>query len=216
MSLIKLSNIKKYFVTTDSTIKALDGITLEIEKGEMVAIVGESGCGKTTLLNIIGLLDRQDSGDYFLDNVLVDYSKDSSNAKLRNEKIGLVFQDYCLIQNESPVFNAMLPLYFTKMSLSKMKQAAKKALSEVGFPETHLKHKVKFLSGGQKQRVAIARALVNNPDIILADEPTGALDKKSTREIMELLRELNQKGKTIIMVTHDENLAAECGRVIKL
>ncbi|MBP1587307.1 MAG: ABC transporter ATP-binding protein [Clostridia bacterium] len=216
MTVLNVRDLHKTFVLKDMTVKALDGVSFAVEKGEMVAVIGASGSGKTTLLNIIGLLDRQDSGELELFGEIIDFSKDSKNAVIRNGRIGFVFQDYSLIANENAVFNVMLPLFFTKMPIGKMRKKAAEALQKVGFPETHLKNKVKLLSGGQKQRVAIARALVNDPDIILADEPTGALDSESSETVMSLLKDLNASGKTIIVITHDPLVAEKCTRVIRM
>ncbi|MBQ7446206.1 MAG: ABC transporter ATP-binding protein [Clostridia bacterium] len=216
MTVLNVKDLHKTFVLKDMSVKALDGVSFSVEEGDMVAVIGASGSGKTTLLNIIGLLDRQDSGELELFGETVDFSKDSKNAVIRNDRIGFVFQDYSLIANENAVFNVMLPLYFTKMSMGKMRKKAIEALKKAGFPETHMKNKVKLLSGGQKQRVAIARALVNDPDIILADEPTGALDSESSETVMNLLKDLNDAGKTVIVITHDPIVAEKCRRVIKL
>ena len=216
MTILNVKDLHITFVLKDMSVKALDGVSFSVEAGDMVAVVGASGSGKTTLLNIIGLLDRQDSGVLELFGETIDFSKDSKNAVIRNNRIGFVFQDYYLIANENAVFNVMLPLYFTKTSMGKMRKKAIDALQKVGFPETHIKNKVKLLSGGQKQRVAIARALVNDPDLILADEPTGALDSESSEMVMSLLKALNDEGKTVIVITHDPIVADKCKRVIKL
>ncbi len=216
MNVLKVKDLYKTFVLKDMTVKALDGVSFSVEEGEMIAVIGASGSGKTTLLNIIGLLDCQDSGELELFGESIDFTKDSKNALIRNGRIGFVFQDYSLIANENAIFNVMLPLFFTKMPIGKMRKKATEALQRVGFPETHLKNKVKLLSGGQKQRVAIARALVNDPDIILADEPTGALDSESSEAVMELLKDLNDAGKTVIVITHDPIVASKCKRIIRL
>lgn len=216
MNALNVKNLCKTFVLKDMTVKALDNVSFSIEEGDMVAVIGASGSGKTTLLNIIGLLDCQDSGELELFEESIDFTKDSKNALIRNGRIGFVFQDYSLIANENALFNVMLPLFFTKMPIGKMRKKATEALQRVGFPETHLKNKVKLLSGGQKQRVAIARALVNDPDIILADEPTGALDSDSSETVMGLLKDLNAAGKTVIVITHDPIVANKCKHIIRL
>ncbi len=216
MAVVVMKKICKTFTLKDMSVKALDNVDLSVEEGEMLAITGASGSGKTTLLNIAGLLDRQDSGELELFGKTVDFSKDSANARIRNKRIGFVFQDYSLMAGENAVFNVMLPLYFSKIPLRKMKKAALAALDKVGFPRSHLKNKVKFLSGGQKQRVAIARALVNDPDLILADEPTGALDSESSKMVMDILKQLNRDGRTVIVITHDPLVAGECAREVRL
>ncbi len=216
MTVIRVNDLRKRFVLKDMSVNALDGVSFSVEEGEMIAITGPSGSGKTTLLNIIGLLDSRDSGEFELFGEPVDFSKDSRNASIRNNRIGFVFQDYSLMPNENAIFNVMLPLFFTKLPIGKMRKKAVEALRKVGFPETHIKNKVKLLSGGQKQRVAIARALANDPDIILADEPTGALDSDSSKAVMDLLKSLNADGKTVIVITHDPIVAESCKRIIKL
>ncbi|MCR5055883.1 MAG: ABC transporter ATP-binding protein [Clostridia bacterium] len=216
MTVIRVNDLRKRFVLKDMSVNALDGVSFSVEEGEMIAITGPSGSGKTTLLNIIGLLDSRDSGEFELFGEPVDFSKDSRNATIRNNRIGFVFQDYSLMPNENAIFNVMLPLFFTKLPIGKMRKKAVEALCKVGFPETHIKNKVKLLSGGQKQRVAIARALANDPDIILADEPTGALDSDSSKAVMDLLKSLNADGKTVIVITHDPIVAESCKRIIKL
>ena len=216
MTVIRVNDLRKRFVLKDMSVNALDGVSFSVEEGEMIAITGPSGSGKTTLLNIIGLLDSRDSGEFELFGEPVDFSKDSRNASIRNNRIGFVFQDYSLMPNENAIFNVMLPLFFTKLPIGKMRKKAAEALRKVGFPETHIKNKVKLLSGGQKQRVAIARALANDPDIILADEPTGALDSDSSKAVMDLLKSLNADGKTVIVITHDPIVAESCKRIIKL
>ena len=215
--MIELSGINKYYkYNKKKNYHALKDINLKIEDGEFVAIIGRSGAGKTTLLNIIGLLDNYDSGKYLIDGQNTQGMNDTKLSKLRNEKIGFVLQDYALIENKSVIINVMLPLFFNpKYSFSKMQQVAMKVIEKLGIQDQSHK-KVNQLSGGQKQRVAIARAIVNDPSFILADEPTGALDTKTSTEIMELFKSLNDEGKTVIIITHDPTVAEACKRKIEI
>ena len=215
--MIELSGINKYYkYNKRKNYHALKDINLKIEDGEFVAIIGRSGAGKTTLLNIIGLLDNYDSGKYLIDGQNTQGMNDTKLSKLRNEKIGFVLQDYALIENKSVIINVMLPLFFNpKYSFSKMQQVAMKVIEKLGIQDQSHK-KVNQLSGGQKQRVAIARAIVNDPSFILADEPTGALDTKTSTEIMELFKSLNDEGKTVIIITHDPTVAEACKRKIEI
>ncbi|QLY80355.1 ABC transporter ATP-binding protein [Clostridium intestinale] len=209
---INMSNINKIYSMGSSEFKALDNINLSINKGEYVAIVGPSGAGKSTLMNIIGCLDTPSGGEYILDGLNTKCS-DSKLAEIRNKKIGFIFQNYNLLPKLNVLENVELPLLYLGMSNSEIKERALSALKKVGL-ETHLKHKPNELSGGQKQRVAIARALVTEPQIILADEPTGALDSKTGREVLNMLEDLNKEGNTIIIITHDKEIAAEAKRMI--
>lgn len=209
---INMNNINKIYSMGSSEFKALDNINLSINKGEYVAIVGPSGAGKSTLMNIIGCLDTPSGGEYILDGLNTKCS-DSKLAEIRNKKIGFIFQNYNLLPKLNVLENVELPLLYLGMSNSEIKQRALSALKKVGL-ETHLKHKPNELSGGQKQRVAIARALVTEPQIILADEPTGALDSKTGREVLNMLEDLNKEGNTIIIITHDKEIAAEAKRMI--
>ena len=215
--MIELSGINKYYkYNKRKNYHALKDINLKIEDGEFVAIIGRSGAGKTTLLNIIGLLDNYDSGKYLIDGQNTQGMNDTKLSKLRNEKIGFVLQDYALIENKSVIINVMLPLFFNpKYSFSKMQQVAMKVIEKLGIQDQSHK-KVNQLSGGQKQPVAIARAIVNDPSFILADEPTGALDTKTSAEIMELFKSLNDEGKTVIIITHDPTVAEACKRKIEI
>ena len=215
--MIELSGINKYYkYNKKKNYHALRDIDLKIEDGEFVAIIGRSGAGKTTLLNIIGLLDNYDSGKYLIDGQNTQGMNDTKLSKLRNEKIGFVLQDYALIENKSVMINVMLPLFFNKKyNFSKMQQVSIKVLEKLGIQDQSHK-KVNQLSGGQKQRVAIARAIVNDPSFILADEPTGALDTKTSAEIMELFKSLNAEGKTVIIITHDPTVAEGCKRQIEI
>lgn len=204
--LIQLSNIVKSYRNGDQELNVLKGIDLTVYEGEFVAIMGPSGSGKSTLMNIIGLLDRPTSGDYSLNGTQVEELKEKELAKVRNQEIGFVFQQFFLLSKLSALQNVELPLVYAGVNSSKRRQLAKQFLEKVELSE-RMKHLPSELSGGQKQRVAIARALVNNPSIILADEPTGALDTKTSDQIMQLLTELNREGKTIVMVTHEPEIA---------
>lgn len=211
--LIDLRNINKTYRNGDQELKVLKNINLKVEEGEFVAIMGPSGSGKSTLMNIIGMLDRPSTGEYFLGNEDVANLGDKKLAKVRNNQIGFVFQQFFLLSKLNALQNVELPLIYAGVSQGSRKNLAKQYLEKVDLG-TRMTHLPSELSGGQKQRVAIARALVNNPSIILADEPTGALDTKTGEQIMELLTELNAEGKTIIMVTHEPEIAAYAKRQI--
>ena len=214
--MIEISKLNKYYKIGNDKMHALKDITLNIQNGEMLAIMGKSGAGKSTLMNMIGLLDKYDSGNLKIDGIEVSMLGDSKLAKLRNEKIGFVMQDFSLLEQKTVLMNVMLPLYFNnKYNFSNMKKIAMEMLRRVGIAEQANK-KANQLSGGQKQRVAIARAIVNDPSFILADEPTGALDTKTSSEIMELFKNLNDDGKTIIIITHDMGIAQACQRKIEI
>ena len=204
--LIQLNNIIKSYQNGDQELNVLKGIDLTVYEGEFLAIMGPSGSGKSTLMNIIGLLDRPTSGDYSVNGKQVEELKEKELARGRNEEIGFVFQQFFLLSKLSALQNVELPLIYAGVGASKRRQLAKQFLEKVELSE-RMKHLPSELSGGQKQRVAIARALVNNPSIILADEPTGALDTKTSIQIMDLLTELNREGKTIVMVTHEPEVA---------
>ena len=210
--MIKLTNILKHYKLGEHDIKALRNISLEINDKELVAIMGPSGSGKSTLMNILGCLDRPTDGSYLLDNIEVKDMNDNQLAKIRNQKIGFVFQSFNLLSRTSALKNVELPLiYAGKNNRTAM---AKAALEMVGL-EKRLHHKPNELSGGQRQRVAIARALVNKPSIILADEPTGNIDSIAGEEIMDIFQDLNNQGITIILVTHEENIAEHAKRIIR-
>ncbi len=211
--LIDLKNVSKSYRNGDQELQVLKNVHLEVEEGEFVAIMGPSGSGKSTLMNIIGMLDRPTSGEYYLEGEEVAKLSEKKLAKVRNQQIGFVFQQFFLLSKLNALQNVELPLIYAGVSQSKRKALAEQYLKKVEL-ETRMHHLPSELSGGQKQRVAIARALVNHPSIILADEPTGALDTKTGEQIMELLTELNREGKTIIMVTHEPEIAAFAKRQI--
>lgn len=214
--MIKLNNITKIYNPKKSNeFEALHGVSCEIKYGEMVAIIGKSGAGKSTLLHILACIDDYQEGEYTLDGKLVKKLSESEYARIRNEKIGMVMQDFALVEDFTAIENVMIPLDFSKKKQGNKKEKALAALSSVGM-EKFAKKPCNKLSGGQKQRVAIARAIVNEPSVILADEPTGALDTKTSAEIMELFKSLNAQGRTVIIVTHDMNIAKLCGRVIEI
>jgi putative ABC transport system ATP-binding protein len=209
---IRITNIYKVYKMGSGTFKALDDVSLSITKGEYVAIVGPSGAGKSTLMNIIGCLDTASSGEYILDGMDTKCS-DSKLAEIRNKKIGFIFQNYNLLPKLNIMENVELPLLYLGYPNSKIKEKAKAAIEKVGLT-THIKHKPTELSGGQMQRVAIARALVTEPQLILADEPTGALDSKTGEEVLKMLSDLNKEGNTIVMITHDREIAANANRIV--
>lgn len=212
--MILLKNITKiYGKDGGQEVTALNDVNLIIRKGEFIAIIGASGSGKSTLMNILGMLDRPTNGEYFLNNREVNSYKDDELAKVRNKTIGFVFQKFHLLPKTSAIENVELPLIYSERK--NIKGLALEALKQVGL-EQRVNHKPNELSGGQQQRVAIARALVNEPEIILADEPTGNLDSKSSLEVMSIFQQLNKSGKTIILITHEQDIAMQVGRVIKI
>lgn len=214
--MLSIENLTKtYNYKKPNAFTALVDVSLKVEDGEMVAIIGKSGAGKSTLLHIIGCIDKFEKGTYYLDDTEIHKLSDIKLAKIRNEKVGIVMQDFALIEEYSVLENVMVPLNFSRKKLGKPKKVAMKALERVGIAEL-AKKPVSKLSGGQKQRTAIARAIVNDPSFILADEPTGALDTRTSEEIMELFIELNKEGKTVIIITHDPNVADKCGRKIEI
>ena len=215
--MIEIKNLVKiYNKGKTNEFCALKGLDLSIEEGEMVAIIGKSGAGKSTLLHILAAIDSYDKGSYLVDGVSVGDLKEKDRARFRNQKIGIVMQDYALIDEYTIEENVQIPLIFGKVKGNDVRrEKIMTALENVGLAEL-AKKPVRQLSGGQKQRVAIARALVNNPTFLLADEPTGALDSKTSGEIMDVFEKLNQGGKTVIIVTHDMEVAARCGRVIEI
>lgn len=214
--MIVLNNIKKHYEGNgDSCVKALDGVSLQIDDGEMVAIIGASGSGKSTLLNIIGGLDRQTSGEYTIDDISVNKCNFKQLAKLRNETFGFVIQDFAVVSDWNVYQNVELPLVYSKKKKSNRKEIIDKILRQLGIYEKR-NEPVRNLSGGQKQRVAIARAIVNDPQVILADEPTGALDSATGFEVLRILKNINSRGRTVIIVTHNPQIAEACDRIIHI
>lgn len=216
-TIIQLNNIiKRFYIGEPNELQILNGISLTVEEGEFVSIVGASGSGKSTLMNVIGILDRPTKGNYILDGVNINAAKDYELSKIRNEKIGFVFQTYNLISKTTALKNVELPMLYSGKKKKERIERAKELLELVGIGD-RLKHKPEELSGGQKQRVAIARAMANNPAIILADEPTGALDSQTGRMVMDLFHKLNkEQGKTIVLITHSNELAEETKRIITI
>ena len=216
-SMIHLENIvKRFYEHQENELEILHGINLDIKEGEFVSIVGESGSGKTTLMNIIGILDRPTEGNYILDGISIADAKDKELSHIRNQKIGFVFQTYNLISRTTALKNVELPMLYAGVSKKERKERAEYYLEMMGMAD-RMTHKPDELSGGQKQRVAIARALCNNPSIILADEPTGALDSETGRTIMDIFHKLNyEQGKTIVLITHSKELAEETGRIVTI
>lgn len=211
--MIRIEGLTKVYDTGSIQVAALKGIDLHIGKGEFVAIMGTSGSGKSTLMNIIGCLDRPTEGKFYLDGIDVSGMKEMDQAKIRNEKIGFVFQSFNLLPRMTALQNVELPMVYGRLSHKDRQAHAVKALEKVGLGD-RMDHRPNELSGGQKQRVAIARALAGNPAVILADEPTGALDSKTSYEIMDMIRELNDEGSTIVVVTHEADIAAQARRVV--
>jgi putative ABC transport system ATP-binding protein len=210
---IETKNLMKTYIMGDQIINALNGLSLSIRTGEMVSITGASGSGKSTLLNVLGCLDLPDSGSYILDGENVEHMNSNQLANVRNQKIGFVFQTFNLLSSMTSIENVELPLQYS--GVRNPRQRAEEVLEKVGLKD-RMHHEPSELSGGQRQRVAIARALINNPAIILADEPTGNLDSKTSEEILTLFNELHKEGKTIIMVTHEDEIADRCERRINL
>lgn len=213
--MLKIQNLHKSYDTGQTKLHVLKGINLEIKEGEFVSIMGSSGSGKSTLLNIIGILDEKDSGIYELDGFPIEHLTETKAAEYRSKFLGFVFQSFNLIGYKTALENVALPLYYQNVSRKERNQKALEYLEKVGLAQW-ANHYPNELSGGQKQRVAIARALITNPKVILADEPTGALDSKTTHDIMKLLQEINNEGKTIIIVTHENDVAAQTKRNVVL
>lgn len=214
-SIISLENIVKNYYVGTITVRALRSVSLEIKKNEYVAIMGPSGSGKSTLMNLIGCLDTATDGRYVLNGKDVSKMEDNQLAEIRNSEIGFVFQTFNLLPRYTALENVMLPLVYAGVSKSTRVERAKGALADVGL-EDRMHHKPNELSGGQRQRVAVARALVNKPSIILADEPTGNLDSKTSIDIMRLVREIHELGNTIILVTHEESIAKNAQKIVRL
>lgn len=213
--LIKISALKRNFVLGSETIYVLKGIDLEINKGEYVALMGPSGSGKSTLMNLLGCLDTPTSGSYILNGKDVSKMHDDELAEIRNKEIGFVFQTFNLMPRTTALDNVALPMVYAGYSKSERYERATEVLTQVGLAD-RMDHKPNELSGGQRQRVAVARALINKPSIILADEPTGNLDSKTSEEIMALFGEIHKNGNTVILVTHEEDIAAYAHRIIRL
>jgi len=214
-TVIKLEKIVKNYKVGTQIVRALRSVSLTINKGEYVAIMGASGSGKSTLMNVIGCLDTPTSGTYILSNSDVSHLSDDELAEIRNKEIGFVFQTFNLLPRNTALENVMLPLIYAGVKKQERILKAEKILAEVGLSD-RVEHKPNELSGGQRQRVAVARALVNNPSILLADEPTGNLDSKISEEIMQLFAEIHRKGNTLIVVTHEESIALHAHRIIRL
>lgn len=213
--MIKLSGIHKSYISGTNSLHVLKGIDLHIEKGELVSIMGSSGSGKSTLLNIIGILDNYDKGSFHINGELIQNMSEKKAAWYRNKMIGFVFQSFNLISFKNAMENVALPLYYQQVSRKKRNERAMEYLDRMGLKEwAH--HLPNELSGGQKQRLAVARALISEPKIILADEPTGALDSQTSIEVMDLFREINDMGITIVIVTHERDIAAKTQRIIRL
>ena len=207
--------IKRYYIGKPNELEILHGIDLAVYPGEFVAIVGESGSGKSTLMNIIGVLDRPTEGSYILDGVDVSKAKESELSAIRNRKIGFVFQTFNLIGRTSALKNVELPLLYARVPGRQRTKRARELLAQVGM-EKRMAHQPNELSGGQKQRVAIARAMANDPAVLLADEPTGALDSATSRTVMDIFHDLHRQGMTIVLITHSQQLAEECQRILTL
>ena len=215
-AMIRCSHIKKiYNKDKPNQLEALSDVTFSMDQGELVAIMGKSGCGKSTFLHILGCLDTFDDGEYFLDGKKLKTAKDQEMARIRNDQIGIVLQDFALVEEFTAMENVLLPLDFSRRKIPEKKKMAEEALEKVEMGMC-INQVTGTMSGGQKQRVAIARAIVNHPKILLADEPTGALDTHTSDGIMELFEKLNEMGMTIVIVTHDPQIAARCGRILEM
>ncbi len=215
MALIEIKDVYKIYNPGENEVRALDGVSLTIDEGEFVAIIGQSGSGKSTLMNTLGLLDRPTSGEYFLSGRDVSTLTDDEQSEIRNKQIGFIFQGFNLIPSLTAVDNVELPLVYRGMKKEERNRLSLEALERVGLGN-RLHHRPSQMSGGQQQRVAIARAVAARPPVILADEPTGNLDSSSGREVMRILHELSDEGRTIILITHDNEIAEEANRIIRI
>ena len=213
--IIRLENVHKDFQMGESKVQAVEAVNLRIKKGDFIAIVGPSGSGKSTMMNLVGALDLATEGDIFLDGQNIEHLHESDLAKIRGKKIGFIFQTFNLIPTLTALENIMLPMIFQEYSAEERRQRGEELLKKIGL-EKRMGHLPSELSGGEMQRVAIARALANNPEVILADEPTGNLDSKTGKQVITILKNLNKQGKTIIMVTHDLEMAKQAKRIIRL
>ncbi len=213
--MIRIKNLHKSYPMGNRSLHVLKGLDFNVEEGELVAIMGSSGSGKSTLLNILGMLDNYDEGSYTLGDVLIKKMDETKAAKYRNKFLGFVFQSFNLINYKNALENVVLPLYYQGVSRKEREEKALKYLDDVGLKEW-ANHLPTELSGGQKQRVAIARAMVGEPKVLLADEPTGALDSNTSKEVMDLIQKINKAGKTILVVTHEEDIAQMCSRIVRL
>ena len=213
--MVTIKNLNKSYKTDYNSLHVLKGLDLEIKEGELVSIMGSSGSGKSTLLNILGILDEYDTGEYYLDGNLIKNLSQKQAANYRNHLIGFVFQSFNLLSFKTALENVALPLYYQKVERKKRQEIAMDYLDQVGLADW-AEHYPNQLSGGQQQRVAIARALISNPKIILADEPTGALDSQTTNEVMSFFEKVNAEGKTVVIVTHENEIAERTNRVIRL
>lgn len=215
MHLIEVRNVYKIYNPGENQVNALDGVSITIDEGEFVAIIGQSGSGKSTLMNMLGLLDTPTSGEYYINGRLVDDLTDDQMSVIRNEQIGFIFQGFNLISSLTALENVELPLVYRGMKKDERREISKDALERVGLGP-RMNHLPAEMSGGQQQRVAVARAIAARPPVILADEPTGNLDTKSTKEVMKILHELKDEGRTVIVITHDNEIAEEAERVIRV
>ena len=214
-NIISMKNINKSYHMGENNLHVLKDVSLTVQKGEYLAILGPSGSGKSTLMNIIGCMDIADNGSYFLDDVQIEMAKEDELAIIRNQKIGFIFQKYHLISTYNVLQNIVMPLLMRGMSLEEAKETSKEIIDMLGLTD-RINHKPNELSGGQQQRVAIARALVGKPALLLADEPTGALDQNTGTEVLKLFKKLHSMGNTIVMITHDLNVAKHAERVVKI
>ncbi len=213
--IIEMKGINKYYSVGSVSLHALKDVSLEVEEGEFLAVLGPSGSGKSTLMNLVGCMDKPDSGEYFLDEIPIHAAKEKQLSRIRNEKIGFIFQKYHLISTYNVLQNIVMPLLMRGMTLREAEEASRDTIRMLGL-DKRIHHKPGELSGGQQQRVAIARALVGEPSLLLADEPTGALDQASGREVLRLFHRLHEMGNTIVMITHDLGVAEHANRIIRI